>query len=69
MRKYFLEDPMHPMGGIEIGVKRDADCVFCKHCTDVIWDYENLIYMIFCDIDQDTWEENCKHFEEKEQAK
>jgi len=65
MRKLFLEDPLHPKGGIEIRVKRDKDCVFCKHCTDVFWDYTNLIYMVFCRIDQDTNKEECEHFEEQ----
>ena len=24
-------------------------CVFCKHCTDVIYDYSNGPYMFMCD--------------------
>lgn len=27
----------------------DHACVFCKHCTDVFWDYSNGIYNLFCD--------------------
>jgi len=66
MRKYFLEDPIHPKGGITINVKDDHDCVFCDHCTDVWWDYSNLIYMIFCDADHDPWDRPCKFFVETE---
>lgn len=44
-REYFLEDALHPNGGFTIKVKNDHDCVFCKHCTDIWWDYSNLIYM------------------------
>lgn len=51
MRSYFLEDPLHPQGGISIGVRRDDDCIFCEHCTDLWWDYTNLVYMLLCDLD------------------
>ena len=63
-RTYFLEDPLHPCGGVTVNVKHDKDCVFCKHCTDVWWDYTNLIYMIFCDEDHDVWSRPCEYFEE-----
>lgn len=71
-REYFLEDPLHPKGGIRINVKFDRDCVFCKHCTDVYWDYTNLIYMLLCDLGNDTdcFNENgehiCKDYEDEE---
>ena len=70
MRTFRLEDPLHPNGGFLINVKCDRDCVFCKHCTDIFWDYTNLIYMIFCELNIDAWEGNekgehtCEHFEE-----
>ena len=64
MRKYFLRDPLHPDGGITINCKDDHDCVFCERCTDVFWDYTNLIYMITCADDHDPWERPCKHFKE-----
>lgn len=63
-RTYFLNDPLHPKGGITITCKDDHDCVFCKHCTDIYWDYTHLIYMIFCDIDNDPWKRPCEFFEE-----
>ena len=65
MRTYFLEDPVHPNGGITVGCKDDHDCVFCDHCTDVFWDYSNLIYMIICDEDHDPWDRPCKYFAEE----
>lgn len=63
-RKYFLEDPLHPKGGIEITCKDDHDCVFCEHCTDVFWDYSNLIYMLFCELEKDPYKRPCKDFKE-----
>ena len=65
MRTYFLEDPIHPKGGITVSCKDDHDCVFCDHCTDVFWDYSNLIYMILCDEDHDPWSRPCKYFTEE----
>lgn len=53
-RDYFLYDPVNPHGGIKIKCKNDRDCIFCSHCYDLFWDYTNLIYMIFCDLDNDT---------------
>lgn len=64
MRKYHLRDPIHPNGGFDINCNDDHDCVFCDHCTDVWWDYTNLIYMIFCDKDHDPWSRPCEFFEE-----
>lgn len=65
MREYFLKDPIHPEGGITIGCRDDHDCVFCDHCTDLWWDYSNLIYMIYCDEDRDPWDRPCKYFKEE----
>lgn len=64
-REYFLDDPLHPNGGITIKCKDEHDCVFCEHCTDVFWDYTSLIYMIFCNEDHDPWTRPCKHFKER----
>lgn len=68
MRKYFLEDLMHPSGGVFVNVRRDKDCVFCQHCTDVFWDYTNLIYGIACDEDHDTNDDDCRYFREDGEA-
>lgn len=27
----------------------ERSCLFCNHCTDVFWDYENGPYMFLCD--------------------
>lgn len=64
-RPYFLEDVLHPNGGITITCNDDNDCVFCKHCTDVFWDYTHLIYMLICDKRHDVWDRPCKWFEEE----
>ena len=65
-RECFLDDPIHPNGGITIQVKSDTDCVFCDHCTDVWWDYTNLIYMIACEEDHDPWDRPCQYFKESD---
>ena len=67
-RKYFLKDPLHPEGGFHINVKREKDCVFCDHCTDIFWDYTNLIYGIVCSKDHDTNAEGCEYFREDGKA-
>lgn len=64
MREYFLEDNLHPKGGITVECKDDHDCVFCDHCTDVFWDYTHLIYMIICDDNHDPNNRPCKYFKE-----
>ena len=37
-------------------------CLFCKHSTDVWWDYTNGPYMIMCDIDTEGKELTRKGF-------
>ena len=66
MRRYFLEDPVHPEGGTIAWVKRDDDCVFCEHCTDVFWDYTHCIYITFCNlgIERPLNMDRCKSFKE-----
>ena len=51
-------------GGPVIKCKNDKDCLFCDHCTDIFWDYTNGPYMIFCDLGEETFKENCRYFEE-----
>ena len=67
MKKYFLSDPLHPKGGITINVKNDDNCVFCKHCSDIYWDYTHLIYMILCELENDHPKMTCRNFEESEE--
>lgn len=68
-RTFKLEDPMHPNGGITINVKHDNDCVFCDKCTDIYWDYTNLIYGIVCSEDHDVRVRPCPHFVENKGGK
>ena len=47
-------------------------CFFCKHNTDVFWDYTNGPYMIICELQKENDQDmptfgcygECKHFEE-----
>lgn len=67
MREIFLEDVLHPKGGITVKVKHDEDCLFCEHCSFFLLDYTNLIYLISCDEDHDPWVRPCEHFKENEE--
>lgn len=49
-------------------------CVFCKHCTDIFWDFSGGIYGLICEKSMDIREikgnitGECKQFiEEKEE--
>lgn len=63
-RSYFLEDRLHPKGGVEYICEDDDDCVFCDHCDAVFWDYTNGIYMVGCDADHDASIRHCPYFKE-----
>lgn len=40
-------------------------CCFCKHCTDVFWDFTNGVYMTLCELySNECREKEC--FEEEE---
>ena len=63
--------------GRKIGAHKHS-CLFCKHCSDIFWDYSNGIYAIFCDIEWNNAESmsehinlsfkgKCKSFEESEE--
>lgn len=45
-----------------------AHCVFCKHCTDLFYDYTNGPYMFMCEfnLEPNITETSCecKHFED-----
>lgn len=48
-------------------VARENGCLFCKHCTDILYDYTNGIYAIMCGLYKDTEEgmaANCKDWSE-----
>lgn len=36
-------------------------CLFCKHCTDIFWDYTNGPYMCICELDKE-YEGGCKFY-------
>lgn len=36
-------------------------CAFCKHCTDIFYDYSNGPYMFICELDCDGFE-SCGNF-------
>lgn len=43
----------------------DQHCVFCKHCTDLLYDYTNGPYMFMCELD-DVYDQGsaCEGFED-----
>lgn len=55
--------------GHMVGCKPDS-CLFCKHCTDVFWDYTHGPYAIICDLQlfEERIDNNnkCSKFEEEE---
>ena len=72
--------PEHKVFELPDGRKFGAhkhSCLFCKHCSDIFWDYANGIYEIICDInwnDAESMSKNidlsfygkCKSFAESE---
>ena len=45
----------------------DKCCLFCKHCSDVYWDYTNGPYMMICAADHEEtlgYHAKCEYFEE-----
>lgn len=66
-------------GLIPLRVKNDKDCIFCKHCTDIIYDFHGP-YMWFCELNRsecDAYkadgtrrlpeEHTCENFEDSEE--
>lgn len=43
-------------------------CVFCEHCTDIIYDYSNGPYMFLCDKCCEGYE-TCGEFEEEKEVR
>ena len=35
--------------GMVFGLKNKKNCLICKHCTDIFWDYTHGPYMTFCE--------------------
>lgn len=46
--------------GRKIGAHKHS-CLFCKHCSDIFWDYTNGIYGVICDINWYTAESMHEH--------
>lgn len=63
MREYILYDDFG--GKITVKVKQDKDCIFCKHCTDVYWDYTNGIWGLVCELDREEINNEITHTCEK----
>ena len=62
MREYKFTDNF---GGVMVvKCKNDKDCLFCKNCSDIFYDYTNGPYMVICRLDKDTHQNNCDSFEE-----
>ena len=62
MRSFVLEDGRHYQAF-------KASGFFCKHCTDIIYDFDGP-YALICDLNYDTrvpcWSGTCEHFEQEE---
>lgn len=64
MREYKFMDNF---GGVMIvKCKNDKDCLFCKNCSDVFYDYTHGPYMVICKLGKDTHSNICNSFEDKE---
>lgn len=62
MREYKFMDNF---GGVMIvKCKNDKDCLFCKNCTDLFYDYTNGPYMVICKLNKNTHQDNCDSFVE-----
>ena len=35
--------------GMVFGLKTKKNCLICKHCTDIFWDYTHGPYMVYCE--------------------
>jgi hypothetical protein len=44
----------------------EKHCVFCEHCTDLLFDYTNGPYMFFCEICDAVDYTQCGKFKKKE---
>ena len=65
MREYTCEDNIASVTVLA----PDKCCLFCKHCTDVYWDYSHGPYMMICIKHDDVFDcggarGTCKDFEE-----
>lgn len=46
----------------------DKSCCFCKHCTDIFYDFTHGPYLFMCDLERDAekaFENTCANFEEE----
>lgn len=49
-------------------------CLFCKHSTDICWDFTNGPYMVICELQKENDQDmptsgcigECEYFEDKE---
>lgn len=41
-------------------------CLFCEHCTDILYDYTHGPYACFCELNyENAGDGPCKHFSEE----
>lgn len=68
MKEYTCID--EDLGGGVTVIAPENSCLFCKHCTDVFWDFIHGPYLTLCDKDKDVEkgaEGKCDNFEESEE--
>lgn len=70
MKEYKCEDKYGP--GVVVRAPETC-CLFCKHCTDIFWDYTNGPYWMFCEKHDNITKVgghvgNCPDFQEEEKG-
>ena len=64
MKLYKCHDSIGP--GVTVRAPERC-CLFCKHCSDVYWDYTHGPYMMICAADHEEtlgYHAKCEYFEE-----
>lgn len=62
MRDYIINDPL---GKLIVSLP-DNSCAFCRHCTDLFYDYTNGPYLFICDKDNNSNAGTCSEFDDME---
>lgn len=48
----------------------EKSCCFCKHCTDIFYDFTHGPYLFICDLNCNTetaFKDECSYFEEEKE--
>lgn len=47
----------------------EQSCCTCAHCSDVFWDYTNGIYMLICELQNDSNGDWCESYQWDEEVR